>query len=207
MLEKYYNANPTNYVIGLDYVKTLLLEREYAKAEQVLAAIKILPFEGATAGHRYYRQTKLMLAQQAFSKRNYKVAHKKVEEARLWPLRLGVGEPYSTSKDERIEDYLEACIYKASGDNQKRMKLLTNLADSKADSVSINTVLQIAALKELNRDSEATLLAQKWKNYHKDSQTVEKVEPLLNAVLIEGKDVDMGFFMNLISDKGDERMF
>jgi len=82
------------------HAQTLLLNRKYKEADAVLAKINILPNEGATGGHKMYREAKLMQAAQLMQKKNYKGALKFINESGLWPESLGVGQPY---KDDIIQ--------------------------------------------------------------------------------------------------------
>jgi predicted Zn-dependent protease len=68
----YHRKFPKNYILTLAQVRTLLLGKEYVRAEKELEEVTILPFEGATEGHRYYVQTKLMLAYQFILEKKYK---------------------------------------------------------------------------------------------------------------------------------------
>ena len=94
-----------NYVIGMLYIKALIENEKYDKANTALKKIKILPYEGATDGRRLYRQTELMLAMQEMKKKNYKKALAFINTAREWPANLGAGKPYQEDIDERLEDW------------------------------------------------------------------------------------------------------
>ncbi|WP_400261556.1 hypothetical protein ACFX5U_17140 [Sphingobacterium sp. SG20118] len=76
-----------------------LIISEYSQADKALESIEILPFEGATEGHRYYVQTKLMLAYQHILKKEYKIAGTKIAESRTWPSNLGVRETLCGAKE------------------------------------------------------------------------------------------------------------
>src|SRR5690606_29415977 len=90
-LKKYYDAQAGNYIVGLAYVRLLMDQSDYQGAESVLNRLHILPFEGATDARNYYRKTKLMLAEDALSRKQYDKALAKIREAEEWPEQLGVG--------------------------------------------------------------------------------------------------------------------
>lgn len=128
---KYFKADPKNYILGMNYSRMLLLNKNYQEADNILSKIHILPFEGATDGHRYYEQAKLMMAYDALIKNNSKLAKQKIDESRLWPKELGVGEPYQDEKQEFLADWLEAQLYK-NEDATKFKELLKKISDSKS---------------------------------------------------------------------------
>ena len=58
----FYTSHSENYIMGMLYAKTLLLNKKYATADAFLTKLKILPFEGATDGRLLYHEAKLMQA-------------------------------------------------------------------------------------------------------------------------------------------------
>lgn len=109
-IEDYSKQHPDNYIAGLLYIRCLTLNNNYEAAEKFLNKINVLPFEGASDGHSFYEQTKLMLALQAYQKQNYKVALQKVQEALLWPENLGAGAPYPSDINHKLEDEITQLI-------------------------------------------------------------------------------------------------
>lgn len=109
--EPFYKTHPDNYVIGMLYGKTLLLNKKYSTADAFLTKLKILPFEGATAGRQLYHEAKLMQAIEEMKNKQYKKALQFIEGAKLWPANLGVGKPYQDNIDERLEDWLSYTCY------------------------------------------------------------------------------------------------
>lgn len=103
----FYKAHPGQYIMGMLYAKTLMLNKKYKDADAVLAKLDIIPFEGATEGKGLYREAKLMLALQEMQKNNYRKALAFISQARLWPQNLGVGKPYDNETDSRLEDWME----------------------------------------------------------------------------------------------------
>lgn len=100
---------PDNYNLGLTYARSLLNNKQYDKCINQLKRINILPFEGAGASRVIYQNAYLGEALNMMDKRNYRKALSLLEEAKLWPERLGVGMPYTP--DNRQIDYLQAVCY------------------------------------------------------------------------------------------------
>lgn len=103
---EYYRRFPDNYVIGMLYAKSLLLNGQNRDAAALLQKINILPYEGATEGRQLYKEAQLMLALEEMKKGNHKNALNHISLARLWPENLGAGQPYEEDVDERLEDWL-----------------------------------------------------------------------------------------------------
>lgn len=106
MAGAWYKSHPDQYIMGMLYAKTLLLNKQYATCNQLLASLQIIPFEGATASREYYRETQLMLAVSGMKQRHYKPALQFVEKAGEWPEHLGVGKPYPEDIDDRLENWI-----------------------------------------------------------------------------------------------------
>lgn len=110
ILEPYFKTHPQNYIVGMLYTQSLMLNNRYPEAEKILSTIHILPYEGATSGRKLYRQTKLMLALEALKKNKYETALQKINEADEWPYNLGVGKPYDDQIDTQLEDSLRGLV-------------------------------------------------------------------------------------------------
>jgi tetratricopeptide (TPR) repeat protein len=106
--------HPDDYIMGSLYVKALLLDHQYVKADLLLSRLDILPAEGATSGHELYREAKLMQAVAAIKKGQRKKALGFIAAAEEWPAHLGVGEPYKEDQDLRLEEWLTARCRNAS---------------------------------------------------------------------------------------------
>ena len=115
LTEPFYSKHKDNFHVGDAYVKALIADKQYTKADKVLSSMEILPFEGMSGSHKMYRDIKLALAKQCIDKKQYKKAQKYVDEARLWPRHLGVGKPYDYLIDTSEEDALDAQIKEALG--------------------------------------------------------------------------------------------
>ncbi len=107
----FYKNHSADYIMGMLYAQTLLLNKKYVEADKLLAGLTVIPFEGATSGRVLYRETKLMLAVQALRKGKYKPALARTADARLWPERLGSGQPYPEEEDLRLEDWVAYRCY------------------------------------------------------------------------------------------------
>jgi len=116
--EKFYRGHPGNYIMGMLYARTLLLNHAFAACDKLLATLNIIPFEGATIGRELYRETKLMLAVQEMKRHAYKKALDRIGEARQWPEHLGVGAPYLEDQDLRLEDWMSYRCYVALKQDQ-----------------------------------------------------------------------------------------
>lgn len=125
-IEPYYKKNPENYMAGLLYIRCLMLNNNYPAADKVLNSIQVLPYEGAAEAHKYYEQTKLILALQLLKKADYKNALQKVSEARQWPERLGAGAPYPEMIDNQLENEIQKLIIAT----QKGQKLSGEIFDN-----------------------------------------------------------------------------
>jgi hypothetical protein len=73
--------------------------------------LNVLPNEGASEGRLLWKEMNLMQAVVNFKDKKYNEALKNITDARLWLENLGVGKPYQSDIDERLEDYLEAKNY------------------------------------------------------------------------------------------------
>lgn len=120
----FYKTHSGNYIIGMLYAKTLLLNKKYAVADAFLTQLNILPFEGATIGRQLYHEAKLMQAVEQIKKQQYKKALQYIEQAKLWPANLGVGKPYQEDIDERLEDWLSyTCFIKLNKNSNAKQSL------------------------------------------------------------------------------------
>ncbi|HEY6082849.1 MAG TPA: tetratricopeptide repeat protein, partial [Chitinophagaceae bacterium] len=113
VIEPCYKNDPGNYITGMLYTRCLVMNDKYDAAEEILDHIHILPYEGATDGHKLYEQTKLTRALQLLQQKQYPGALKKLSEAREWPERLGVGKPYPDMIDDTLENGIAQLIRQA----------------------------------------------------------------------------------------------
>jgi predicted Zn-dependent protease len=126
-VEPFYKSHPDNYIIGMLYAKTLLLNKRYSECGRLLSRIDILPFEGATIGRELYRETELMQAVQKIDTKNYKAALDYIGDAKKWPANLGVGKPYAENIDERLEDWMSYLCYTKMGNTGEAAQYLQKI--------------------------------------------------------------------------------
>ena len=115
LVESYYTSHPENYIMGMLYAKTLLLNQKFRESDIVLAHLNIIPFEGATEGRQLYREAKLMEAIGEMRNKNFNKAMGFINEAKLWPENLGEGKPYEKDIDERLENWMSYRCYNKMG--------------------------------------------------------------------------------------------
>ena len=166
-VESFYLTHPSNYILGMLYAKTLLLNKQYAKADTLLTGLDVIPFEGATDGRRLYQEAKLMQAISGIKRHQYKDALVFIQAARKWPENLGVGKPYAEDIDERPENWLNYLCYHFLGDKEKARQALTNIihfapANTAGKYLSANTLITAWALDKLNKREEAVRLLDRW---------------------------------------------
>lgn len=129
VVEPYYKKHLSNYIIGMLYAKTLLLNKRYKDCSVLLSGIDILPFEGATVGRELYHEAELMQAIDEMKKGNFKIALNFIRDAKKWPENLGVGKPYQEDIDERLEDWMSYICYNKIGKQQVASQSLTKITD------------------------------------------------------------------------------
>jgi tetratricopeptide (TPR) repeat protein len=125
--EKYYNLDKDNYLVGMLYAQSLIANEKYAEAKKVMTSIYILPNEGATDGRDLYKESVLMLAVNEMKKKNYSKALAYVAESRKWPESLGVGRPYDSDIDERLEDWMAYTSYSKLGNKKAAKEMLDKI--------------------------------------------------------------------------------
>lgn len=126
-VEPFYRSHPGNYIIGMLYAKTLLLNKRYDECAKLLTHINILPFEGATIGRDLYREAKLMLAIEKLKTADQAGALKLIDDAKQWPLNLGAGKPYPEDIDERMEHWMTYLCYVKQGKAQQAQDCLKQI--------------------------------------------------------------------------------
>ena len=165
---RYYKMYPDNYVIGLQYGTTLCQVREYRKSVALLKKIQVLPTEGAYIGRAIYRKANLYEAIEYMGKGNFDKAIRCIESSKDWIENLGVGKPYDSEIDYRLEDYLEAQALPKS--NPKRTQLLEKVATSKTSKQHFQSAYLLAAMamKELGQ-AESDQLVDQWTSSFPDN--------------------------------------
>ncbi|HUQ66198.1 MAG TPA: DUF5107 domain-containing protein, partial [Flavitalea sp.] len=157
-----YKNFPENYVLGMLYARTLIMNKQYATADKLLSKIEVLPNEGATMGRQLYRETKLMLAVDNMKSGNCKKALQYLDDSRLWPVRLGSGKPYDEDIDSRIEDWMSyECLVKTNnkaGAHKMLDKIIAYKPDKLEGKPSVNNLVTAWALKKAGKSEEGERL-------------------------------------------------
>ena len=122
-------AHSKNYIIGILYAKTLLLNKHYDACADLLMKINILPFEGATIGRELYHEAEVMQAINEMKKGNYTNALSFISKGKQWPQNLGVGKPYPENIDERLEDWMSYLCYIKDGQPKEAEQSLQKVLD------------------------------------------------------------------------------
>ncbi len=179
---QYYNRFPENYYLGLLYAKALLRNKYFEKADEVLNKIDVLPNEGATEGRKLYKETQLMLALKEMNGGKYKKALKYIELSKQWPENLGVGKPYSSDIDERLEDWLAYECYTKLADNKNSQRTLDRIISFKPVKTayvntfnSVNNLVSAWTMQQLGKNDEAEAFLQDWLNKDPHNSTAEWV--------------------------------
>ncbi len=123
----FYKKAPEQYIMGMLYAKTLLLNKQYAAADGILTKLNVIPFEGATEGRELYREAKLMQAVQMVKEKKYKQALAFINQAKEFPENLGVGKPYDADIDIRLEDWLTYLCFTNTGKKNEANALLQKI--------------------------------------------------------------------------------
>ena len=157
----YHRKQPDNYLIGILYAKSLLLNNQYKEALIQLQKTNILPYEGATEGRQLYKEAQLMLALQEMKKGDYKKALNYVSLARLWPENLGAGKPFDEDIDSRLEDWLAYQNYSHLKNKTAAQQMLdkvisfdTKAAADGSNFLSVNNLITAWALGEKGSPDE-----------------------------------------------------
>ena len=150
----YYRSHTTDYIMGMLFARTLLLNRQYEKGDQVLSKLNIIPFEGATTGRELYREAKLMQAVKWMKEKSYDKALVFISQARQWPEHLGVGEPYAKEEDLRLEEWMTYACYKKKNDTAQADTALRDILafEPKIDNTVPNFILVNAVVSAWAHD-------------------------------------------------------
>jgi tetratricopeptide (TPR) repeat protein len=147
VIKPFCEKHPENYLTGLIYANTLLLDKQYSASLNVLSSQKILPFEGATTGRRIYRQALLNLALQELRNKRYAKCIQYIERSRAWPEHLGAGKPFQENVDERLEDWLTyLCLRECGKSANARAYLKKIIAFQPATENGVRNFLQANSL-------------------------------------------------------------
>lgn len=173
--KQYMKLYPGNYYIGLKYAKALCESGQYPACISLLDGLQVLPNEGAYAGRAVYRAANLYQAMDLLGRKSYKSALQRIADSKRWPENLGVGKPYDSMIDNRLETYLEARASTGAGDQARATSLLEQIASYKsaAKHFSSADLLTAFALRDLSRGAEADRLVATWATNHPDNKVVQ----------------------------------
>ena len=111
-----------------------------------------------------------MLAIEEMKKKDYSEALKYITAARQWPENLGVGKPYESDIDERLEDWLAYQNYLKLNNEQAAQQMLTKILsvmpsnDNENISSSSNNLVSAWALQKTGKAEQAEKFLQGWLN-------------------------------------------
>ncbi|MDP4251325.1 MAG: DUF5107 domain-containing protein [Bacteroidota bacterium] len=145
--ENFYKVHPDQYIMGMLYARTLLLNRRYAAGDKLLSKLTIIPFEGATTGRELYREAKLMQAVEYMKMKSYKKALSFINQAKEWPENLGVGKPYPENEDSRLEEWMSYRCFTALKKTEQAAAALKSILEFRA--ITDNTVPNFFAANAL----------------------------------------------------------
>jgi len=187
---KSYKLFPGNFSIALLYAKQLMEDGRYEASIELMKKTTVLPFEGSGQGKVLYRQALLLQAIELMNHKKFQQALTAIEKSREWPENLGVGKPFSSEIDERLEDWLAYKNYTALGEKSESIRMLDSILsytqNKKGSRYSPNTLISAWALQQSGKAKEGEALISEW----------EKSEPK-NAIAQWAKDVYRGKSANL----------
>ncbi|MGI8636990.1 MAG: DUF5107 domain-containing protein, partial [Segetibacter sp.] len=161
--QEYENRFKGNFVLDMLYVKTLLFNKKYNEANDILKTIQVLPNEGATGGRQLYKETQLMLALEEMKNKRYDQALQFIASSRIWPESLGVGKPYEEDIDERLEDWLAYKAYSQQGNEKAAKEMLDKIISKPHENrLSVTNLITAWALQKTGKRDEAKKLLNDW---------------------------------------------
>ncbi len=203
IIETSHKDNPDNYQVGVSYIQCLMLNNHYEKAEEILAKVTILPFEGAIYGRLLFQETKLILSINALLKSEYNKALRKVEDVEQWPRNLGVGKPYDEMIDSSLELWLKARINLKRGNQEKYKLFIEEIKKSTYVNNSISPLIKSIAFKESGEKEKGDKLFEQWMKETSNIRTKQNAQLFYN----NGDLIALRSLIKTISDKSDQRMF
>lgn len=195
-VQPFYKSHRDNYIIGMLYAKTLLLNKRYSECGKLLSHINILPFEGATVGRELYRETELMQAVQKLDAKNYNAALSYIAEAKKWPANLGVGKPYAENIDERLEDWMSYLCYtkmskatEAKHYLQKIIAFKPQIDNTVSNFLSANHMVTTWAIEKLNGNTAAINWLNEEIQKYPDDRVIEWCKEVYESKAFKESDV------------------
>jgi len=164
-----YRRFPDNYTLGLLNVQALMKNGYFGRASEILKKIHVLPTENATLSKKLHKETHLMLALGEMGKKNYRNALKYIDISRQWPDNLGVGKPYDSDIDERLEDWLAMHCWLKLGNKRAAGEKLAGILSFKPQVTayintfsSVNNLVSAWALRQSGKPTEAEVYLRDW---------------------------------------------
>jgi tetratricopeptide (TPR) repeat protein len=183
LVAPFYKAHSDNYIIGMLYAKTLIHHKDFIAADQLLATLNIIPFEGATIGHELYREAKLMQAIVQIQQKNYTAALHFIDQAKLWPENLGAGKPYDEDIDIRLENWLSYVCFqqlKQSDSAQSKLNAIVQFMPSINNTISnfyaANHLVSIWAYRALGQSAKGANWLQQQMSKYPDNPILKWVQ-------------------------------
>ena len=199
--KQYYKRFTQNYNIGLLYIKALVNNGLYQESAKTLKAINVLPTENATMSKKLYKETYLMLVLEQMGKSKYKEALEYIDISRQWPDNLGVGKPYDSDIDERLEDWLAFECYTKQGDKAAAKEKLDRILSFKPQKTayintfsSANNLVSAWALQQSGKPKDAEAYLNEWLK-------MEPGNPLVNWAIKTFKGVSCELPGNMETDE------
>ena len=153
--KKGYKKFPGNYNIGLAHAKSLLNMANYSEVIKVLKNIQVLPYEHASESRSIYVRAYVGEAISKYREKNYSRSLSLLDASKKWPENIGVGKPYDP--DERLQDFLMAMCYGKSGNHDKEVAALTQVAvytNENGSNSNLNQIFGLVALKRLGNEDD-----------------------------------------------------
>jgi hypothetical protein len=191
------------------YAKTLIHNKQYIAADQLLATLNIIPFEGATIGHELYREAKLMQALNQMNVKNYSAALDLINQAKLWPENLGAGKPYDEDLDIRMENWLSYLCYK-NLNNQKeaneKLLAIVNFMPIRSNTISNfyagNHLISLWAYTAINQSSQGIAWIKKQQLKYPENKIIQWAwssyqQKRLQSIAIQSEDATVRIIQQL----------
>jgi len=210
IIKPFHATHKNHFPTAALYMRVLTYNKQYEEAEKILNSIHILPFEGERGGRLIYREIKMMLAIQALTKGKTRDAERKVTDAFLWPRNLGVGKPFDSQIDTRLEDWVNAMISIKSKKPADKELHLKKVAQSTQRASDYSTLLQCIAWSQLGEQQKADNLFAEWSSLQRNSTIQEWGDRFFK----KNRDKDYPFdleemtqLIGLLSEDRDARLF
>jgi predicted Zn-dependent protease len=186
--EQYYKKFPDNYNIGLLYIRSLINNGLYRESGKILKTINVLPYENATMSKKLYNETYLMMALEEMKKDKFRKALTYINIARQWPENLGVGKPYDSDIDERLEDWLAYECYTKLGDDTAAWEKLDKILSFKPQKTayintfsSANNLVSAWALRLSGKTEEAEKYLGNWSDREPENSMAQWAIKIFNG--------------------------